>query len=85
MTFRQFKRMKLKELRDLYELTHDDIAKILNIDNSLFAKYEKEYYIISTKYLTVYAIILMFHSIYLVKLIVLNILINRCFFTTQMS
>ncbi len=42
---------KLKELREEKNISQIELTKILNIDNSLFAKYEKEYYIIPTKYL----------------------------------
>lgn len=37
---------KLKELREEKNITQQELSNILKIDNSLFAKYEKEYHII---------------------------------------
>lgn len=42
---------KLKELRESNDLSQIQIAQILNVDNSVYAKYEKEYEIIPLKYL----------------------------------
>ena len=42
---------RLKELRDEKNISQQDIAKYLKIDNSLYAKYEKEYYVIPIKHL----------------------------------
>ena len=42
---------KLKELREEKNMSQIELAKILNIDNSLLAKYEKEYEIIPIKHL----------------------------------
>ena len=42
---------KLKELREDNNLNQSEIAKILKIDNSVYAKYEKEYEIIPLKHL----------------------------------
>ena len=42
---------KLKELREEKNMSQINLAKILNIDNSLLAKYEKEYEIIPIKHL----------------------------------
>lgn len=42
---------KLKELREDKNINQLNLAKILKIDNSLFAKYEKEYYLIPIKHL----------------------------------
>ena len=42
---------KLKELRVEKNMSQIELAKILNIDNSLLAKYEKEYEIIPIKHL----------------------------------
>ena len=41
----------LKNLREEKELSQKDIAKSLKIDNSLYAKYEKEYNIIPIQHL----------------------------------
>ena len=43
--------MKLKDLRDLYEITQEDIAKILNIARSTYNQYEQQYDIIPIKHL----------------------------------
>ena len=43
--------VKLKDLRDLYELTQEDIAKILNISRSTYKQYEQQYDIIPIKHL----------------------------------
>ena len=43
--------MKLKNLRDLYEITQEDIAKILNIARSTYNQYEQQYDIIPIKHL----------------------------------
>lgn len=42
---------KLKELREEKDMNQLELSKILNIDNSVYAKYEKEYEIIPTKHL----------------------------------
>ena len=42
---------RLKELREERDMSQIELTKLLNIDNSLFAKYEKEYYLIPTKHL----------------------------------
>ena len=42
---------RLKELREEKDIRQLELTKILNIDNSLFAKYEKEYYLIPIKHL----------------------------------
>ena len=42
---------RLKELREEKNISQQDIAKYLKIDNSLYAKYEKEYYVIPIKHL----------------------------------
>ena len=42
---------RLKELREERNINQHDLSKELNIDNSLLAKYEKEYYIIPIKHL----------------------------------
>lgn len=42
---------RLKELRDEKNISQQDIAKYLKIDNSLYAKYEKEYYVMPIKHL----------------------------------
>ncbi len=44
---------KLRELRENNDLSQIQIAQILNIDNSVYAKYEKEYEIIPIKYLNI--------------------------------
>ena len=41
----------LKELREERNLKQGDIAKILNIDKSVYGKYEREYILIPIKYL----------------------------------
>lgn len=33
--------IKLKDLRDLYELTQEDIAKVLNVARSTYNQYEQ--------------------------------------------
>ena len=43
--------IKLKDLRDLYELTQEDIAQILNIARSTYNQYEQQYDIIPIKHL----------------------------------
>ena len=43
--------LKLKELREEKNMNQLELSKILNIDNSVYAKYEKEYEIIPTKHL----------------------------------
>ena len=43
--------IKLKDLRDLYELTQEDIAKILNVARSTYNQYEQQYDIIPIKHL----------------------------------
>ena len=42
---------RLKELREEKNINQHDLSKELNIDHSLLAKYEKEYYIIPIKHL----------------------------------
>lgn len=42
---------KLKDLRDLYELTQEDVAKVLNIARSTYNQYEQQYDIIPVKQL----------------------------------
>ena len=42
---------RLKELREEKNISQQDIAIYLKIDNSLYAKYEKEYYVIPIKHL----------------------------------
>lgn len=42
---------KLKDLRDLYELTQEDVAKILNVARSTYNQYEQQYDIIPIKHL----------------------------------
>ena len=42
---------RLKELREEKNISQQDIAKYLKIDNSLYAKYEKEYYVMPIKHL----------------------------------
>ncbi len=42
---------KLKELREEKNITQQELSNILKIDNSLFAKYEKEYHIIPINHL----------------------------------
>ena len=42
---------KLKELREEKNLSQSKLTKILNLDNSVYAKYEKEYEIIPVKHL----------------------------------
>ncbi len=46
---------KLKRLREEKELSQLQIAKIIDIDNSVYAKYEKEYEIIPIKHLNAFA------------------------------
>ena len=46
---------KLKELREDKNISQQDLSKELDIDNSLLAKYEKEYYIIPIKHLNTLA------------------------------
>ena len=41
----------LKDLRDLYELTQEDIAKVLNVARSTYNQYEQQYDIIPVKHL----------------------------------
>ena len=41
--------IKLKDLRDLYELTQEDIAKILNVARSTYNQYEQQYDIIPVR------------------------------------
>ena len=43
--------IKLKDLRDLYELTPEDIAKVLNVARSTYNQYEQQYDIIPIKHL----------------------------------
>ena len=43
--------IKLKDLRDLYELTQEDIAKVLNVAWSTYNQYEQQYDIIPIKHL----------------------------------
>lgn len=43
--------IKLKDLRDLYELTQEDVAKILNVARSTYNQYEQQYDIITIKHL----------------------------------
>lgn len=43
--------IKLKELRDLYELTQQDIADILHVARSTYNQYEQQYDIIPIKHL----------------------------------
>ena len=43
--------MKLKNLRDLYEITQEDIAKILKVARSTYNQYEQQYDIIPIKHL----------------------------------
>ena len=43
--------IKLKDLRDLYELTQEDVAKILNVARSTYTQYEQQYDIIPIKHL----------------------------------
>ena len=42
---------RLIDLRESKNLIHDDMAKILNIDKSVYGKYEREYIIIPIKHL----------------------------------
>ena len=42
---------RLKELREEKNINQLELASIVNIDNSLLAKYEKEYYLIPIKHL----------------------------------
>lgn len=42
---------RLKELREEKNISQQELATLLEIDNSLYAKYEKEYYVIPTKHL----------------------------------
>lgn len=42
---------KLKELREEKNITQQELSNILKIDNSLFAKHEKEYHIIPINHL----------------------------------
>ena len=44
---------KLKDLRDLYEITQEDVAKILNIARSTYNQYEQQYDIIPIKHLNI--------------------------------
>ncbi|MCM1053452.1 MAG: helix-turn-helix domain-containing protein [Ruminococcus sp.] len=44
---------KLTELREGKDLKQNDISKILNIDNSVYGKYEREYILIPTKHLNI--------------------------------
>ena len=41
--------IKLKDLRDLYELTQEDVAKILNVARSTYNQYEQQYDIIPVR------------------------------------
>lgn len=43
--------IKLKDLRDLYEVTQQDIAKVLNVSRSTYNQYEQQYDIIPIKHL----------------------------------
>ena len=43
--------IKLKDLRDLYELTQEDIAQVLNVARSTYNQYEQQYDIIPIKHL----------------------------------
>ncbi len=43
--------MKLKDLRDLYELTQQDIADVLKVARSTYNQYEQQYDIIPIKHL----------------------------------
>ena len=43
--------IKLKDLRDLYELTQEDIAKVLKVARSTYNQYEQQYDIIPIKHL----------------------------------
>ena len=43
--------MKLKDLRDLYELTQQDIADILKVARSTYNQYEQQYDIIPINHL----------------------------------
>lgn len=43
--------IKLKDLRDLYEITQEDVAKILNVARSTYNQYEQQYDIIPIKHL----------------------------------
>ena len=43
--------IKLKDLRDLYEVTQKDIAKVLNVSRSTYNQYEQQYDIIPIKHL----------------------------------
>ena len=43
--------IKLKDLRDLYEVTQEDIAKVLKINRSTYNQYEQQYDIIPVKHL----------------------------------
>lgn len=45
--------IKLKDLRDLYELTQEDIARILNVARSTYNQYEQQYDIIPIKHLNI--------------------------------
>lgn len=42
---------KLKDLRDLYELTQEDIARVLKVARSTYNQYEQQYDIIPIKHL----------------------------------
>ena len=43
--------IKLKDLRDLYELTQEDVAKVLKIARSTYKQYEQQYDTIPIKHL----------------------------------
>ena len=67
----------LKNLREEKELSQKDIAKSLKIDNSLYAKYEKEYNIIPIQhlnsicnYLNVLDLCQVFRHIFMDKLLI---------------
>lgn len=45
---------KMKDLRDLYELTQQDIANVLNIKRSTYNQYEQQYDIIPLKHLNTF-------------------------------
>ena len=47
--------MKLKDIRDLYEVTQEEIANILNIARSTYNQYEQQYDIIPIKHLNKFA------------------------------
>lgn len=44
---------KLTELRDEQKLTQKELAKLLNIDRSVYGRYEKEYQIMPIKHLLI--------------------------------